>query len=48
MGNYSTAWVGLAVHKESITIAYAIDGGEIESMGRIGTTPTEIGKRDSD
>jgi hypothetical protein len=42
MGNDSTVWVGLDVHKESITIAYAIDAGEVESMGKIGTTPTEI------
>lgn len=42
MGNDSTVYVGLDVHKDSITIAYAIDAGEVESMGKTGTTPTEI------
>jgi transposase len=30
------------VHKESITVAYAIDAGEVELLGRTGTTPLEI------
>jgi transposase len=42
MRNDSTVYVGLDVHKESITVAYAVDGGEVESLGRIGTTKTEI------
>jgi transposase len=42
MRNDSTVYVGLDVHKESITVAYAADGGEVESLGRIGPTKTEI------
>ncbi|CAD6563509.1 IS110 family transposase ISSso6 [Paraburkholderia sabiae] len=42
MDNDSTVYVGLDVHKESITVAYAIDAGEVELLGKIGTTPTEI------
>jgi transposase len=42
MRNDSTVYVGLDVHKESNTVAYAVDGGEVESLGRIGTTKTDI------
>lgn len=42
MRNDSTVYVGLDVHKESIVIAYAIDAGEVESLGKTGTTKTEI------
>jgi transposase len=42
MEHDSTVYVGLDVHKESITIAYAIDAGEVEAMGKIGTTSIEI------
>lgn len=30
------------MHKESITVAYAIDAGEVESLGKISATQTEI------
>lgn len=40
MGNDNTVYVGLDVHKESITIAYAVDLGEVELLGKIGTSPT--------
>ncbi len=33
MKDDSTVYVGLDVHKESITVAYAIDAGEVESLG---------------
>jgi hypothetical protein len=36
MRNHSTVYVGLDVHKESITVAYAVDAGEVESLGKIG------------
>ena len=42
MKSNSTLYVGLDVHKESITVAYAIDSGQIELFGTIGTTPTEV------
>ena len=42
MNNNSTLYVGLDVHKESITIAYAINSEPVELMGKMGTTPTDI------
>jgi transposase len=42
MENDSTVYVGLDVHKESITAAYAIGMGEVELLGKIGTTKTDI------
>ena len=42
MRNDCTVYVGLDVHKESITVAYAVDAGEVESLGKIGTTKTDI------
>ena len=42
MEHDSTVYVGLDVHKESITVAYAIDTGEVELLGKIGTTKTDI------
>ncbi|MFP3558087.1 IS110 family transposase [Paraburkholderia sp. SIMBA_049] len=42
MENDSTLYVGLDVHKDSITVAYALGTGEVELLGRIGTTQTDI------
>lgn len=42
MNNIRTFYVGLDVHKESITVAYAINSEPVELMGKIGTTPTDI------
>jgi hypothetical protein len=36
------AAVGLDVHKDSITVAYTLDTGEVELLGRVGTTKTDI------
>jgi len=38
----STVYVGLDVHKDSITVAYAIGMGDVELLGKIGTTKTDI------
>src|SRR5476649_2156723 len=42
MEHDSTVYVGLDVHKESITAAYAVGMGEVELLGKIGTTKTDI------
>ncbi|TCK32794.1 hypothetical protein B0G84_8678 [Paraburkholderia sp. BL8N3] len=42
MRNDSTVFVGLDAHKESITVAYAINSGEVELLGKIGTTKADI------
>ena len=38
MEDHSTLYVGLDVHKDSITVAYALGRGEIELLGKIGMT----------
>jgi hypothetical protein len=38
----STVYVGLDVHKESNTAAYALGAGEVEVLGETGTTKTDI------
>ncbi|SOZ17553.1 IS110 family transposase [Cupriavidus taiwanensis] len=42
MEHDSTVYVGLDVHKDSITVAYAIGAGEVELLGKIGTTQADI------
>jgi transposase len=42
MQNVSTLFVGLDVHKDSITVAYALDAGEVEVLGKIGTTQADL------
>ena len=42
MEHDSTVYVGLDVHKESITVAYALGAGEVEVLGKTGTTKTDI------
>jgi transposase len=42
MQNDITLFVGLDVHKDSITVAYALGSGEVELLGKIGTSAREI------
>ena len=42
MEDDSTVYVGLDVHKESITAAYALGAGEVEVLGKTGTSKTDI------
>jgi transposase len=42
MEHDSTVYVGLDVHKESITAAYAVGMGDVELLGKIGTTKADI------
>jgi hypothetical protein len=42
MRNDSTVYVGLDLQKDSMTVSYAIDAGEVELLGKIGTTWADI------
>lgn len=42
MEHDSTLYVGLDVHKESITATYALGMGEVELLAKVGTTKTDI------
>lgn len=42
MEHDSTLYVGCDVHKDSITVAYALDTGEVELLGKIGTRQADI------
>jgi transposase len=42
MEDNSTLYVGLDVHKDSITVAYALGSGDVELLGKIGTTKSDI------
>ncbi|PZX26116.1 transposase [Cupriavidus phytorum] len=41
MENDITLYVGLDVHKDSITVAYALGMGEVEQLGKIGTSKAD-------
>ncbi|TCG03039.1 IS110 family transposase [Paraburkholderia steynii] len=42
MEHDSTLYVGCDVHKDSITVAYALDAGEVELLGKSGTRQADI------
>jgi transposase len=42
MEDNSTLYVGLDAHKDSITVAYALGSGDVELLGKIGTTKSDI------
>ncbi len=42
MEDDNTLYVGMDVHEDSITVAYALGSGEVESLGKIGTTKSDI------
>ena len=42
MEHDSTVYVGLDVHKDSITVAYAIGTAEVQVLGKTGTTKADI------
>ncbi|CAB4048600.1 hypothetical protein LMG9964_02241 [Paraburkholderia phenoliruptrix] len=42
MHDDSTLYVGLDVHKDSIMVAYSVDMGDVELLGKIGTTQIEV------
>ncbi len=42
MENDSTLYVGLDVHKDSITVAYALDAGEVECSARSARRKADI------
>jgi transposase len=42
MEDDNTLYVGMDVHKDSITVAYALGSGDVELLGKIGTTKSDI------
>lgn len=42
MEDVSTLYVGLDVHKDSITVAYAVGMGEVELFGKVGTMHIDV------
>lgn len=44
MEDDSTLYVGLDVHKDSIMVTYALGMGDVELLGKVGTTQIEVGR----
>lgn len=44
MKNDSTIYVGLDVHKESIVAAYAVDMGDVQSLGNVGVLERDLSR----